>query len=97
MENLRDDGQKIAVIGEGQAMKVMLGVMALMAADKNNHLFDIPTNPLYGMPTGGNTYGSDYNRIIPKDKWAVMAKHRNSLCECGSGKKYKHCCERKCK
>ena len=66
--------------------------------EEETHLFDkIPDNPLAGMSTGGSTYRSNYARTISKDDWAEIAKHRNSKCECGSGKRYKHCCERKLK
>jgi hypothetical protein len=29
--------------------------------------------------------------IIPEETWNLIKKHRNYLCPCGSGKKYKQC------
>ncbi len=29
--------------------------------------------------------------IIPESAWSLIKKHRNYLCPCGSGKKYKRC------
>lgn len=80
-----------------KALLQTLLIGSLLMEGENQTYSKLPDNPLGGMPTGGSTHGSEYARIISKDDWAEIAKHRNSKCECDSGKKYKHCCERKLK